>query len=145
MSDRTDVRRLQHRVQALIARGVVDSVDDALQLQYADVSLWDGHKPTQVERFQQYGLTTVPLAEATEVLVAHEGGNTDHPIILAIDDRKYRLNNLKKGDVALYTHTGQKIHISPDDKKIRLESGPSSIEIDDSGIRLTAPHIWLNE
>jgi len=142
---RASIRDLQLRTQTLIQRGVVDNVDDAFKLQYADVSLRAGHKPKRAERFQQYGITSVPLSEAPEALVVHPGGSADHPIILAMDDRRYRLNNLSRGDVALYTHTGQKIHLSPEGQTIRMQTGPSSIELSAEGVRITGPKIWLNE
>lgn len=111
---RATLRHLYVRVMSMIERGVLKSSDDAKKLQYASVDLRNGNGPTEVERFQQYGFTARPKAEATEVLVVHLGGNPDHPIIIAVDDRQYRLQGLAEGEVAIYDDQGQTVHFKRD-------------------------------
>jgi len=88
-------------------------VDDGKKLQQVQVELLADEVKDHVERFQQYGFTSVPL-EGAEVLCVFLGGGRDHGIAFAIDDRRYRLTGLKNGDVALYTDEGTRIVLSRD-------------------------------
>lgn len=63
-----------------------------------------------VERFQNYGFTAKPHAGA-EGVVVFVGGNRDHGLCIAVDDRRYRLTGLEDGEVAIYTDEGDKIHL----------------------------------
>jgi len=88
-------------------------VDDGKKLQQVQVELLADEVKDSVERFQQYGFTSVPLTGAETVCV-FLGGGRDHGIVVAIDDRRYRLTGLENGDVALYTDEGTKIVLGRD-------------------------------
>lgn len=100
---------LQNRVRAMIARGVVSSVDDALKMQVLGLRLEDGMRPTKVEHWHPYGLTYHPHAGA-EVLALSIGGNRDHIIAIPGADRRYRLQSLVAGELAVHDDQGQKVH-----------------------------------
>ena len=97
---------LVQRIRMVAARGVVGRVDDGKKMQALQLALLADEAQDGVERFQQYGFTGVPLAGA-EALVVFLGGNRDHGIVLAVDDRRYRIKGLEDGEVALYTHEDQ--------------------------------------
>jgi len=101
---------LKKRIIALIARSVVEQVSDSTAMQELRVEIMKGELREKIERFQQYGLTSVPLPGA-EALIAALGGNRDHCIAFAVDDRRYRLTGLQGGEVAIYTDEGDKIHL----------------------------------
>ena len=61
------------------------------------------------ELFQHYGVTSRPQAGA-ELIIIRQGGSF---IAIASDDRRYRLS-LEAGEVALYDHLGQKLHLKAD-------------------------------
>lgn len=130
---REQLRALQHRVNNMLQRGVVDTVDDALKLQYMNVKLRGGEEPTQVERFQEYGFTSVPRSGATEVLVLNVGGNRDHPIIIKSDDRTFRLKGQKPGEVAIYDDLGQSVVLGRDN--ITMKS-PTKVVVDCPDVNL---------
>jgi phage baseplate assembly protein V len=92
----------------VVARGVVRLVNDALLVQGLQVTVLDG-EVAQVQRFQEYGYTSVPLAGAEAVLAAVAGARS-HLVAIAVDDGRYRLKNLVDGEVALYTDEGDTIH-----------------------------------
>lgn len=104
------MRPLAQRVQLMVARAVVQLVNDASTMQGLQVSLLADELRSDVERFQNYGFTSHPKpgAEAVVVCVA---GSRDHPIVVAIDDRRYRLVGLAQGEVAIYTDEGDHIVI----------------------------------
>jgi phage baseplate assembly protein V len=101
-------QELSRRVAMGSTRGRMAIVDDGKKLQQVQVELYADEVKDNVERFQQYGFTSVPLAGA-EAIGVFLGGGRDHGIVIAIDDRRYRLTKLKNGDVALYTDEGTSI------------------------------------
>lgn len=104
------MRPLTQRIQLMIGRAVVGLVNDATKLQGLQITLLADEVRGDVERFQQYGFTSHPHpgAEAVAVSVA---GSRDHVLVIAVDDRRYRLTGLAEGEVALYTDEGDRIVI----------------------------------
>jgi phage gp45-like len=115
---RSTVRDAAHRAYLAVTRGTLKKTADDKFWQYADINLFSGETIKNVERIQQYGITTRPLPEKddkdkhpAEVIVAFLGGNRAHPMIFGIDDRRHRLKNLQEGEMAIYDDQGQRIHI----------------------------------
>jgi phage baseplate assembly protein V len=104
------VAPIRNRVMMLIARGVVESLKDDTGLQTIKLKLLAGENRDGIERFQNYGFTSVPLPDS-EAVVIFQGGNREAGLVIAIDDRNYRLKGLDEGEVAIYTDEGDKIHI----------------------------------
>lgn len=96
------------RIMLSIGRGILRLVDDAAPLQIVQVSLLAEETRGGVERVQQYGLTSNPLPGADVVLLAI-GGSRDHPVAIAIDDRRHRLTGLQPGEVAVYSDEGDSV------------------------------------
>ena len=96
------------KARLMVGRAVVQMVNDAAKMQALQVTLLAGETRAGVERFQEYGFTSNPQpgAEACMVCV---GGNRDHGIVIAVDDRRYRLTGLQSGEVAIYTDEGDKV------------------------------------
>lgn len=99
---------LRNRVLNMVARAVVKLADDGKALQELQLSVLAGEVRDGVERFQNYGFTSVPEAGA-EAIVIFVGGKREHGLAIAVDDRRYRNRNLESGEVAIYNHTGAKI------------------------------------
>ncbi len=108
--NRWSLDELQHRVQAMLLRGVATSVDDALKMQVMGLDLEDGLRATKVEHWHPYGFTTHPHGDA-EVLLASLGGNRDHMIAIATADRRHRMKSFAAGEVALHDDQGQFVHM----------------------------------
>ncbi len=98
------------RVMLMVGRAVLELVNDASKVQSAQVSLLDDEVRDNVERFQNYGFTSVPEAGAEGVAVS-VAGNRDHIILVAVDDRRYRKLGMLPGEVAVYTKWGDFIHL----------------------------------
>lgn len=96
---------LNRRISNMIARAVVRLVSDDTKLQSLQVSLLAETTRDGAERFQQYGFTSHPHVGA-EAIVLFPFGNRDHPIVIAVDDRRYRKTGLEPGETALYTDEG---------------------------------------
>lgn len=138
-----------------VSRATVEKTDDGKLLQEADLSGYNGETRRGAERFQQYGLATRPKAptgkKKAEAIVVYPNGNRSNAVVIAIDDRRFRLKNLKEGEVALYDDQGQKVHLTRDGikfdagsskKPMTFTCGSSSITIADGKVTITADNIY---
>lgn len=110
-----------NKLRLMVSRAILKLVDDAKQLQELQVSMLDGEARNIVERFQDYGFTSVPFAEAEAIALA-VGGSRSHMVVLAVDDRRYRKRDMEEGEVALYTDEGDYI-ILKRDRIIEVKAG----------------------
>jgi phage baseplate assembly protein V len=92
---------LVRRLNMMLARGVLRAVADAGGIQVMQVGLLAGEVADGVERFQSYGMSSVPPAGG-DTLVAFLGGNRDHGVVVAVNDRGSRPTGLNSGEVILY-------------------------------------------
>lgn len=100
---------LHRRVMHMFAKGVIEKVDDnAEDQQECQVSMLEDEVADDTERMQNYGFVSNPKPGA-DAFIALMGGNRDHGVIIAVDDRRYRLKGLQSGEVAVYTDEGDKI------------------------------------
>ncbi|AGC43251.1 phage assembly protein [Myxococcus stipitatus DSM 14675] len=100
---------LRNLIANVVARGFLRRANDTGRLQTLQVDVGAG-ETREVERFQNYGFTSVPPAGA-EAAVVFVGGRRDHGIAVAVDDRRCRLAGLEQGEVAVYTDQGDKVVI----------------------------------
>jgi phage baseplate assembly protein V len=107
------LRPIQTRVTNLVARAVVQLVDDGRKLQLVQLGVGPDETRAGVERFQEYGFTSVPLP-GSEAVVLFVGGHRDHGLVVAVDDRRYRMKDLQPGDVALYNAAGAFVLLKAD-------------------------------
>ncbi|HEV7283965.1 MAG TPA: phage baseplate assembly protein V [Kaistia sp.] len=120
------------RIHLIVARAEVGATFDAAMMQTAQVHLCADEVKDGVERFQQYGFTSVPHSGAEGVCL-FVSGNHDHGILIAVDDRRYRLKGLADGEVALYTDEdqggGHRIVLRRD-RKIEVSAMQLEIKVD---------------
>ena len=121
------LRPLTTRVANMVARAVVSQVDDSTRMQLLKLDLLDTETRDELERFQNYGFTSVPAAPdsdgAAEAAVVFVDGRRDHGLVVAVDDRRYRVKGLNPGEVAIYDKTGSKVLIKANGD---IELAPSS-------------------
>lgn len=97
------IAALARRLRLLIGRAVITAIRDELKMQELQLTALDGETLDNVERFEEYGLTSRPLAGA-EAVIAAVAGVRDHAVVVALGDRRHRPRGvLGAGDVALYT------------------------------------------
>lgn len=96
---------LRRRIDNMVARAVVTLVADGAKLQTLQLSVLEGETRESCEHFQPYGLTSVPLAGA-EAVALFVQGLREHPLVVVVDDRRYRKKPLQAGEVALYNNQG---------------------------------------
>lgn len=115
------IRPIRNRLVMSITRAVLESVKDSGKMQLAKVKLFAGETREDIERFQNFGFTSVPQSGAEAVALAM-GGNREHLIVVVADDRKVRLKDLLPGESAMYNAAGKKIHLKMDGTEEHLIS-----------------------
>lgn len=104
------VTPLWRRLRLLISRAVVARSDASRGMQRVQLNLL--RKETRdVEHHEPYGLTARPKRGA-EAIAAAVGGARGHLLALVVGDRRYRIKNLKEGEVALYDDLGHKVYLT---------------------------------
>jgi len=93
----------------LLVRGTVVLGDAVKKMQTLQMRLYAGEVKDGLEHFEPYGFTSNPLAGA-EGLAAFLGGDRSHGVVLVVADRRYRIQSMAPGEVAIYTDEGDKIH-----------------------------------
>lgn len=101
---------MARRIRLASSRGVVSGVTDSAKMQRLQVKLLADEVRDLVERFQQYGFTSVPHRGAEAVFLSLNGSR-DQGVVICVDDRRYRLTGLADGEVALYDDLGQHVHL----------------------------------
>lgn len=108
---------LARRLRLLLDRAVVRMVNDSLQRQNLQVSVLADETSGTVERFQNYGLTSVPPA-GSEAVVAALGGRRAGLVALAVEHKGVRPKGLTEGDACLYHLEGHNLLLTKDGKAI---------------------------
>lgn len=93
----------------VLARGVVALANSASKLQSLQLRLLAGEVKDGVEHLEPYGFTSCPKSGA-EALAGFIGGDRSHGVVIMVSDRRFRLQGLKPGEVALYTDEGDRLH-----------------------------------
>ncbi|MGD9766587.1 MAG: phage baseplate assembly protein [Pseudolabrys sp.] len=115
---RSNTADAARRAYVGFSRGVLVKANDDPKMQEGNVRVLANEEHTDIERFQNYGFSSVPLGGSDgkypEVVIAYLGGNRSHPVILAADDRRHRPKSLKPGESIQYDDLGQKVHLTRD-------------------------------
>jgi phage gp45-like len=120
------------RAYSGLVRGHVKKIDDSKLMQAGDIRGQFGEFPTDVERWQNYGFSSVvhPEDEKTgvsaEMLAMSMTGARSHRAVVVVDDRRHRLYNLKEGETAQFDDQGQRLHLQRDKA---LLTSPKAISI----------------
>lgn len=108
---------VMRRLRLMIGRAVITIVNDSLKEQNLQVTSLDGEPLDDVERPQNYGQFSVPLAGA-EAIVLSLGGDTDSAVAVVVEDRRYRPTGLVAGDSGIYHYEGHRIRLTKDGRTI---------------------------
>jgi phage baseplate assembly protein V len=104
---------IARRVLFMVRRGLAALVDDSLPRQTVQVKLLLGEVQTDVDRFQSYGFSSVPLPGADVILLAI-GGQGGQLIAIAVDDKTSRPTGGAPGETVQYSKFGQTITCKAD-------------------------------
>lgn len=99
---------IKRSAMSMISRIVLRSVIDTGGLQTIKASILADFTKDGMERMQNYGMTSNPPV-GSEGLAVFVGGNSDHPVVICIDNREFRFKNLAPGEVVFYSDEGDSI------------------------------------
>lgn len=100
----------KRRVLLMVGRAVLRAADDSAGLQRVTMEVFKDDPVSDIERFQDFGFSSVPLPGA-DGLCLFIGGNRNHGVLVKVDDRRYRPKNLAGGESIQYTHDGSYVHL----------------------------------
>jgi phage baseplate assembly protein V len=102
---------LARRLQNFMARGTVLRSDAGKKMQQLQVRLLADEVADGLEHFEPFGFTSRPKPGAEHVTLFVDGDRS-HGITIVVADRRYRLQGLEEGEVALHDDQGQKVHLT---------------------------------
>lgn len=127
------------RVKGMVSRCTIKNVQDSSKVQTMDIGLLADELRNGVERYQEYGFTSVPFP-GMEAFVCFIGGERGNPVIVATGDRQFRINSLEPGEVCIYTDEGDKIMLKRG-RKIEIETETLTVNAKDAVINATNTEI----
>jgi phage baseplate assembly protein V len=87
----------------LMSRGELKLVDNTLGTQYLGQKCLAGEYVSDIERLEEYGITSYPI-EGAETFSLFNSGNRDQGVVIKVHDSRYRPTDLAPGDVCVYTY-----------------------------------------
>ena len=127
-------RAIRFRIGQMVSRILLTAIDDtgldvkgSVSHQRVDGDTFaSGGTNRNATRFQDYGVTSVPLIGA-EGLALQVGGSPSRLAVVNVDDPRHRPTNLAPGEVQIYTDEGLVLHA----KRGRIvELAGTAIDID---------------
>ena len=129
-------RQFRDRIGMMVARGILNLVDDSGEVQLVQITMLDGEVSDQVEHRQPYGFTSnTKGGGSTEAIVLAVGGQRGNAVAILVGDPASRLKGLQPGEVAMHDDQAQRIVILRD--KILITT-TKDIEVDGDNVALTA-------
>lgn len=104
---------LQRRLRLLADRAIVTMVNDSLQRQNLQLKVLADEGADDVERFQNYGHSSVP-PEGSEAVVLGLGGARAGMVAIVVEHKGFRPKDLAPGDNCLYHLEGHRIILRKD-------------------------------
>jgi len=115
---------VRNRVRLMVGRCVLEVINDSTKAQSVQITGMADEVRDDVERFQNYGFSSVPYA-GTEGIAVSVGGNRAHQVIVATEDRARRPTGLAEGDVALYNSNGVRCLLEQCNDLVLLGNAPT--------------------
>ncbi|MGY3943394.1 phage baseplate assembly protein V [Aeromonas tecta] len=107
------VEPIKRRCRLIADRAIVTWVNDALQRQNLQLKVLADEGADDVERFQNYGRSSVP-PEGSEAIVLGIGGARAGMVAIVVEDKTARPKDLEAGDNCLYHLEGHRIILRKD-------------------------------
>lgn len=134
----TDMNKLlgpmARRLGNMVARGKVLAANSLGKLQILQLGLLAGETKDRVEHLEPFGFTAKPLPGAEHVTLFLDGDRS-HGVTVVVADRRYRLQGLQDGEVAMYDAFNNKIHLKADGTLDIVASG--SVQITSQLVTIT--------
>lgn len=140
---------LSRRLRLIADRAIVTLVNDSLQRQGLQLKVLADESADDVERFQNYGHTSVP-PEGSEAIVLGIGGARAGLVAIAVEHKGSRPKNLEAGDSCLYHLEGHRVVLRKDKavsiqaKSVITEASEKTLTISPDNEIQGPLHVTLN-
>lgn len=104
---------LRRQIGQMLTRALVTNIVDSFQRQNIQVKMHADESADNIERFQNYGFSSVPTTGA-EAVMAALGGNLGQLVAIAVEDKTVRPKDGASGDVFLYHLEGHRVQLTKD-------------------------------
>lgn len=102
---------IARRLGNMLARGSVAAANGAGKMRTLQIRMMSDETKDNVEHFEPYGFTSEPI-QGAEHVTAFFDGDRSHGVTLVVADRRYRLQGLKAGEMAIFDDQGQKVYLT---------------------------------
>lgn len=103
---------IKRRISQMLVRALVTSVNEDVKRQTLQVKMRADESADDIERFQNYGISSNPPL-GSEAILAALGGNLGQLVAIAVENKDYRPQG-EIGDVFLYHLSGHQIQLTKD-------------------------------
>jgi phage baseplate assembly protein V len=140
---------LQRRLRLIADRAIVTLVNDSLQRQNLQLKVLADEGADDVERFQNYGHTSVPPT-GSEAIVLGVGGARAGLVAIAVEHKGVRPKDLEAGDSCLYHLEGHNLLLGKDGyaelsaKSVSITAEEQTLTISPENEIQGALHVTLN-
>jgi len=124
------IERLYRRILMAIGRAIVTTSNDAGPTQSLQIRLGPDELRDNTPRLAEFGFTSMPLPGA-DALVVFTGGDRSKGTVIATGDQRFRMRNLKPGEVAVHDSRGQSIYLTADG--IVIDGGGLPLKVTNTG------------
>lgn len=128
-----------------IERGTITASKNNDQLRELQVQLQDDYVQDELEHLEPYGFSSEPHCDKeTDAMVAFLGNQRGHGIVLSVTDRRYRITQMKTGEVCIYDDKKRHVYLKQDGIEIDGADSPITVKTTNSVTINTAANINLN-
>lgn len=128
-----------------IERGTITASKNNDQLRELQVQLQDNYVQDELEHLEPYGFSSEPHCDKqTDAMVAFLGNQRGHGIVLSVTDRRYRITQMKTGEVCIYDDKKRHVYLKEDGIEIDGADSPITVKTTNSVTINAAANINLN-
>lgn len=133
---RKAIAPIQRKVLLTIGRGIILATKDSDGIQVIQGSFLAGETKSDVEKMHHFGFSS-HAPKGSDCIMVCVGGNRENGIIIATESRQYRFKDLGEGEVALYSQSGDFVHLK-DGNVIDVKTKTLNITAD-TEVNITTP------
>ncbi|ECF0258981.1 phage baseplate assembly protein V [Salmonella enterica subsp. enterica serovar Agbeni] len=144
------INKLARRLRLLVDRAVVRMVSDSFGRQNLQIQSLADATNDDVERFQNYGFSSVPPV-GSEAIILSVGGRRESLVAVAVEDKTCRPQGLDPGDVCVYHQDGLSSIILKKGGKIEVRgktvnyTADELFEINTAQLKVVGPSIFTQD
>ena len=128
-----------------IERGTITASKNDDQLRELQVQLQDNYVQDELEHLEPYGFSSEPHCDKqTDAMIAFLGNQRGHGIVLSVTDRRYRITQMKTGEVCIYDDKKRHVYLKEDGIEIDGADSPITVKTTNSVTINAAANINLN-